>query len=409
MKSLINKTNGSLFLIACMAGLLSACTLGDVSEELNNQELSAEEIEAASQILGNSLSDDNDGIFSSLNDALSTVSSSGFEDNGRFKSHDDDDHRGDHRRNDYSGRGGERNYEYNYDPETGTHTLSFDREVMAENFQKSMSAVLTYIFTNVDGDFIAAPRINSESIENIDFTSSKSGSVMSRFRDSEFSRADTFSITGVSDASTFLTIDGTHYGNGTFSGVTRDGDTFSRSFVNEINFLDIVINKDTVAAYGNLAQGVTGTLTYDLNIFRTNNGEESGKNVSGTIEMDGDGTALLRFKNINRLFKVNLRSGFVTDDEDELESNVIAVDTLNQTVTLRDDLVVVITDRTEIEGDDGLDSLEDVFRALENNFTVKAEVEGYRNPQNRSEFIADEIEFEMDGDDDSDDDDDDDD
>ncbi|HBX65749.1 MAG TPA: hypothetical protein DEG32_06200, partial [Balneolaceae bacterium] len=63
MKSLINRTNGSLFLIACVAGLLSACTLGDVSDEINNQELSAEEIEAASQILGNSLSDDNDGIF----------------------------------------------------------------------------------------------------------------------------------------------------------------------------------------------------------------------------------------------------------------------------------------------------------------------------------------------------------
>ncbi|HBX65748.1 MAG TPA: hypothetical protein DEG32_06195, partial [Balneolaceae bacterium] len=201
--------------------------------------------------------------------------------------HDDDDRRGDHRRNDYSGRGGERNYQYEYDPQTGTHTLSFDREVMNENFEKTMSAVLTYIFTNMDGDFIAAPRINSERIENIDFTSSKSGSVMSRFRDSEFSRSDTFSITGVSDASTFLTIDGNHYGNGTFSGVTRDGDTFERSFVNVINFLDIVINKDTVAAYGNLSQGVTGTLTYDLNIFRTNNGEETGKNVSGTIEMEG--------------------------------------------------------------------------------------------------------------------------
>ncbi|HBX65747.1 MAG TPA: hypothetical protein DEG32_06190, partial [Balneolaceae bacterium] len=91
--------------------------------------------------------------------------------------------------------------------------------------------------------------------------------------------------------------------------------------------------------------------------------------------------ALLRFKNINRLFKVNLRSGFVTDDEDELESAVASVDTLNQTVTLRNDIVVVITDRTEIEGDDGLETLEDVLRALENNFTVKAEVEGYRNPQ----------------------------
>jgi hypothetical protein len=128
--------------------------------------------------------------------------------------------------------------------------------------------------------------------------------------------------------------------------------------------------------------------------------------------MNGDGTALLRFENLNKLFKVNLRSGFVSDNEIDLESPVVAVDTLNQTITLQNDLLVLITDRTEIEGDDGLTSLEAVARALEANIAVKAEVEGYRNPQNRSEFIADEIEFERgddDDDDDADDDDDDDD
>lgn len=128
--------------------------------------------------------------------------------------------------------------------------------------------------------------------------------------------------------------------------------------------------------------------------------------------MDGDGTALLRFANINRLFRVNLRSGFVTDDDDELESVVAAVDTLDQTVTLSNDILVVITDRTEIEGDDELETLEAVARALEAGSTVIAEVEGYRNPNNRLEFIADEIEFEFSDDDDDgngDDDDDDDD
>jgi hypothetical protein len=375
---------------------------------LKNQELTAEEIEAASQIMGNALSDDNDGIFSSLNDALATVSSSGFETNSRFKGHDDDDHRGNKHHDDYSGRGGERNYEYSYEPETGIHTLSFDREVMNNNFEKSMSAILTYIFTDIDGEFIAAPRLNSESIENIDFTSSKTGSSMNRFRDSEFSRADTFSITGVSNATSLITIDGNHYGNGTFNGVTPSGNTFERSFVNEIKFLDIEINKDTVAFYGDLSRGVTGTLTYDLNIFKSRNGDQTSKNITGTIEMDGNGTALLRFKNINRLFRVNLRSGFVMDDDNEVESGVVAVDTLNQTVTLQNDLLVVITDRTEIEGDDGLDTLEDVARALENGFAVKAEVEGYQNPENSSEFIADEIEFERAGDSDDDNDEDDD-
>lgn len=409
MKSLFNKLPIKILSIALLAGLMSACTLGDFSDDIEDQQLTEEEIEAASQIMGQTLSDDSDGIFSSLSDAVSTVSSNGFETNPRFKGHDDDDD--DHRRGDYSGRGNEHNYQYSYDPETGTHTLSFEREVMNENFLKSMSALLTYVFTDVDGAFIAAPHENQSSIENIDFTSSKSGNMKNRHRSSEFSRVDTFAITGVSDAASTLTIDGNHYGNGTFNGVSESGNTFERSYVNEINLLDVQVNKDSVAQYGSLAHGVTGTLTYEINIFKNKNGEESSKTISGTIEMDGDGTALLRFKNINRLFRIHLKSGFVTDDQDELESVVVAVDTLNQTVTLRDDILVVITNRTEIEGDDELESLEAVSRALEAGLTVFTEVEGYRNPDNRSEFIADEIEFELsdDEDDNSDSDDDDDD
>lgn len=405
MKALFKKIPTPFLPLITLAAIISACTLGEVPEEIN-QELTAEEIEAASQIMGEALSDDNDGVFSSLNDALTTVSSSGFGSDSRMKDDDDDDDEDDDRKG-YSGRGGERNYQYNYDAETGTHTIQFERTVDKENFQKNLTAVLTYVFTDINGEFIAAPRMNRERIENIDFTSDKNGTTQNRFRSSEFARADTFSVTGVSSATTIMTIDGVHYGNGTVNGVTGNGDTFERSYVNEISFLDIQINKDSVAQSGSLANGVTGTLNYELTIFRSTNGNGSSKTITGTIEMNGDGTALLKFANINRLFRVNLSSGFVTDEDDELEATVSAVDTLNQTVTLDNDIVVVITGRTEVEGDDELESLEAVAMALSAGKAVKAEVEGYQNPNDSSEFIADEIEFEYsdDGDDDSDDDD----
>jgi hypothetical protein len=390
------KPVGYLFITAL---LFSACTLGDVSDELNNNELTPEELDAASQIMGQALSDDNDGIFASLNDALATVSDSGFE-TAPAKLKDDDD---------YSGRGGESNFQYNYDPDTGTHTISFDRQVNAPNFEKNLSAVLTYIFTDIDGGFVVQPRVNRDQIENIAFTASRTGDISNRFRNSEFSRADTFAIGGLSNATTLLTLDGYHYGNGSFTGVRPNGNTFERSYVNEISFLDIEINKDTVAYYGSLQQGVTGTLTYEMSIFRNNNGNESTKTVSGTIEMDGDGTALLRFQNLNKIFRVNLSSGIVTDDEDELEAAVSSVDIENNTVTLSNDIIVIISSRTEVEGDDGLESLEDVETALQNGLSIMAEVEGYTNPQNPLEFIADEIEFELEDDDDNDEDDDDDD
>ena len=399
MKTQLQKFTKLSIYIIMPALLISACSLGDVSDEISNTELTPEEIDAASQIMGQALSDDNDGVFASLNDALATVSDEGFG-TGTAKLKDDDDDDDDY----YSGRGGESNYQYEYDPQTGTHTLSFDREVSTPNFQKNLSAVLTYIFTDIDGGFISQPRVNKESIENIAFTASKNGNIENRFRSSEFSRADTFAIGGLSSVTPVMTLDGFHYGNGSFSGVRPNGDTFERSYVNEISFLDIEINKDTLAYYGTLQQGVTGTLSYEMNIFRNNNGNESTKTISGTIVMDGDGTALLRFQNLNKLFRVNLKTGFVSDDEEDLEQTVTSVDIDNQTVTLSNDVLVIITERTEFEGDDGLESLEEVAAALESGLSVYAEVEGYRNPQNQFEFIADEIEFELEESEDDDDD-----
>ncbi|MDR9417087.1 MAG: hypothetical protein RI564_12450, partial [Gracilimonas sp.] len=127
MKTLIKQLPNSIFLLILTAVLLSACTLGDVSDDLKNQELTPEEIEAASQILGQALSDDNEGVFSSLNDALTTVSSSGFGSESRMKMDDDDDE--EEESDNYSGRGGEHNYQHDYDRQTGTHTISFDRSI----------------------------------------------------------------------------------------------------------------------------------------------------------------------------------------------------------------------------------------------------------------------------------------
>ncbi|MEX2603162.1 MAG: hypothetical protein WD361_03115 [Gracilimonas sp.] len=399
MKTSIFTSIPNMLVVGLLALAMSACTLGDVSDELNNNELTAEEMEEASQIIGQSLSDDNDGVFSSLNDALSNVSSDGFT-TSAFQKGNSNDH-------DYSGRGDENNYQYHYDPETGTHTISFERSVTEENFRKNMSALLTYVFTDINGEYISRPRAERERIESIDFTSDKSGNMQNRHRNGEFSRADTFSIDGVSDATAILAIDGKHYGNGTFHGVRGNGNTFQRTYSNKIDFLDIQINKGVVAENGSLDEGVTGTLSYELNMYKNNNGDESTKTVSGTIQMNGDGTALLRFKNVAKMFRIHLQSGIVTDDDAEIEANVIGIDVENNTVSLENDILVIITERTEVEFDDGLNSLQDVQRAIAAGLTVQAEVEGYRNPDNKREFIADEIEFEM-GDDDNDDEEDDD-
>ncbi|MFN1833616.1 hypothetical protein AB2B38_000020 [Balneola sp. MJW-20] len=392
MKSLTFFTKPTSLLILISATMISACTLGDINTDVPNTQLTEQELNEAGQILGQAIANDNDGLFGSIGDAIANVSESGIgTDSGRLKSDDDDD--------DYSGRGGERNYSYSYDPDTGIHTIQFNRTVTKPNFSKELNALLTYKFTDAEGGFIAAPRMNRDRIENIDYTSNRDGSVSSLYKNSEFIRIDTFSVTGVSDANPVLGIEGKHESSGDFNGVRKNGDTFEKNYVVEFEILDVQIEKDSVAANGNLSSGVTGTINYEMSFYKNRNGDSSTKTVSGTIEMDGDGSALLKFARFAKIFKVNLKSGFVTDDDDsdesEKEAEVISVDVENSTVTLANDLTVILTDRTEIKGEEGLETLQQVADALAAGTRVEAEVEGYRNPDDRSQIIAEEIEFEL--------------
>lgn len=374
----------------------SACSLGDLNSEIESNNLTPAELEEASLILGQALSDDTDGVFGSINDALSNVSSNGFTTQTALKGMNDDDD---------SGRGSERNYSYNYNLETGVHSISFQRSVNKPNFAKSLTAEMTYIFTDVDSNFISQPRVNRDLIEDIDFTSFKSGDTEAPYRSSDFSRADTFAIRGLSDASTTLIIDGIHNGNGSMNAVRKNGETFEKSFANQIIFTDITIDKAVVQQNGDLTAGVTGTLSYEMTMFKNNNGNQETKNVSGTIELTGDGTALLRFQNFEKLFKVNLNTGFVQSEDDEIESLVVSVNLNQRTVLLENGITVRITGRTEFEGDNNLNSLVDVDAALSAGSTIMAEVEGFRTPENRNVVIAEEIEFDFhEGDDDDEDD-----
>ncbi|HCT52842.1 MAG TPA: hypothetical protein DF712_10310 [Balneola sp.] len=237
-------------------------------------------------------------------DAVSTVGKDGisYGDN-RNKANSDDN----------SGRGRESSYSYTYDPDTGMHTLQYDRSVNKNSFSKSISLLNTYIFKSPEGEFIVHPRANADSIESVDFTGNKSGSVNSRRGSSEFARADTFAIAGLHSTSSIVSIDGTHHGEGSASGFTRDSVEVSRDFTVDIEFLNVEIEKDTVEANGNLEQGVTGTLNYSIVLNKSFGDEADNQVIEGTIELTGDGTALLRFKKVAKVVRFSLKDGSTQD------------------------------------------------------------------------------------------------
>ncbi|MGF1671347.1 MAG: hypothetical protein ACFCU6_12930, partial [Balneolaceae bacterium] len=72
---------------------------------------------------------------------------------------------------------------------------------------------------------------------------------------------------------------------------------------------DVKIDKALVIENGNLEEGVTGFMRYELIKSHTVNGETREKTVSGSIEFEGDGTALLRFDRAGKLFRIALKNG----------------------------------------------------------------------------------------------------
>lgn len=374
------------FSLIALLILISGCSISGIDKQ--EEEITQEDLQAASRILGESLSDETSGVMGSLTDAITGISSDGFVRTTSAKSMSDDDEN--------SGRGRESNFSYSYDPETGTHTLAFLRSITKPDFSKSVKDTLKYIFTDNNGSFIAAPRVNRDRIETIDFKGSREGMLNSPRRNSFFVRQDTFLIDGVSQASNLLLIDGVHNGEGNFRGTNGQGNTLERDYQLEINFLNVQIDKEVVRQNQSLEQGVTGTLTYEMVVEKTNNGSSSTKTLRGTIEMNGDGTALLRFERFQKLFQINLDDGDVHDHDDEFEGRVTSVNIQNSTLTLAGGRVVRITEDTNIENDGDLFSLQEVADVLQAGKHVEAEGDGFIEG---NVFVATHAKFETEDDD----------
>jgi len=365
--------------------VVTSCTLSGI-DKTNNNEITDADLQAASQILGESLSDQNDGIMSSLNDAVTTISQNGFI-RTSAKSVASNTTQGE---DSNSGRGSETNINYTYDPATGTHTLTFDRNVNHTDFTKSVSDTLKYIFTDINGDFISAPRQQRDRIETIDFKGKREGTIVSPKKNSNFSRVDTFLIDGVSNATAIMSIDGVHHGQGSMEVKKDNGDQLSRNYQVDINFLNIKIDKRIVKANNSLEQGVTGTLSWQMVIEKKNNGNNAVKTIRGTVEMNGDGSALLRFKKFEKLFRIRLNDGNVSDQDSEFEGSIESVNIDHHTLQLNSGRTIKLTENTVIDPESDLTTLKQAAAVLENGGRVKAVGKGHVDGD---VFVASNIKF----------------
>jgi hypothetical protein len=292
---------------------LQACTSDlDAQPEL----LSEAEAEMAAEVVAATLSDEESGVISSLYDAFSTFDSKGIQYGNRpptgGKPKSEDGASG-------SGRGHERKFQHTYDSTSGTHTVAFERSFEKGPFSKSISKVSTYQYRDTSGAFIATPRMQRDRIESIAYTALVEGEMARRDTSITFSRSDTMLIRGVHVTSAELQMDGRHSATGRRpmrpgrgsdrptgpGGPGARPDSTIKPYAVEFVFTGIRVDKAAVQEGDSLENAISGTIDYTLR-YRED-GEE--KVVEGTIDLEGDGAAVVRFRSITHWVRFALSDG----------------------------------------------------------------------------------------------------
>lgn len=354
--------------------LLSACS---IQQPPLSSVPDAVDVDMATRIVAESLSDQNDGAIAALTDALTRVGPTGLV---RLTGTGLPDTAG------TSGRGLESGFSYSFQPDSAIHMAQFSRSVVKPGYGKSVTIRTRHRYLEPGGV-----------LDGMVFNGFRSGVITTDLMSSTFSRTDQWAVTGLSPTSATLTIDGWHRGDGTLGNVR---------YAIDIRFLNIAIDRTLALATKSLSQGVTGTMTYAVRMERTDLASPLVKTLNGTVEFRGDGTALMRYGTVAdapRTLSVNTGKPL---EDDEFEGVVQSID--GRHIVLTNGERIEIPTDSVIDPDGDYLSLAQVATAIANGVRVKAEGEltGTSTSANR---VASVVEFESDSDEDGGGDDDDDD
>ena len=337
------------------------------------------ELRLTGQIIGESVSEGDNGVLSSFSEAFALPTPNGLiQGNSIFPAGNYDRVNG---------------YTYSYDPARGVHQVEFSQNNDIVVTQAASVYNLKYTFHRSDGSLIADPPGDANSIESVVFEGRRSGSIETANKRSFFSRTDQIVIGGLNAASGILTIDGFHSGEGSFTRTDTNGVSIQRDYVLDMNFLDIRIERARVEQNRNFRTGVSGALSYESTITSNGQGGSQNRIVNGTLEFNGDGTALLRFFNVIDQYRLRLQSGELFD-EDEFEGSVVNASTGQNSFTLANGQRIKINQNTLIADDGDFLTLAEVAAAVDSNIRVIAEGEYYRPNPTENLWIATEVEFE---------------
>lgn len=356
--------------------MLAGCSIDGYDN--TSESVTQDEVLLAGQIIGESISENQGGMLSTFSEAFAVPTPTGLTvgpsllSSGSFRNHD--------------------NFSHSYDTETGEHHVTY--VVRRENplLSSSTDVKLTYIFYDAGENPIEFPEQEMNRIEAVDFSSNQSGSITTGSKNSIFSRADRILMYGLTGQSETLTIDGFHSAEGVFSVSDTSGNQIQREYTLDMNYLDIRIDKSVVLSNRNFRNGVNGALSYESTVKGVTGASEGTKIVNGTVELNGDGTALLNFRKQIEPIRLRLDDGNVFDD-DEFEGRITRVDIENSIFTIANGQRIEVNSQTDISDGD-YQSLSEVATAIAVNQRIVAKGDYFQPDENVNLWVATEVEFE---------------
>jgi hypothetical protein len=298
------KTNHlKAWMAAILVGItFTACDTVNTTDDA----LTEQDIQAIQAVIGDALSDQSEGLMSELYDITGGISPTGIEEVQHHVTGEGT--RTQHRPR----RGQDMDYHGNYDGDTGWHTIAFRRLYEGPLFQKYMAALLQYRFSTEEGRWIEWPQRQAGNIFTIEFQGEREGYARGVFRNSDYLRKGSWVLDGYNTG--VMELAGRQNNTGSMSVTLRDGGMIEREFDLGFEVVDVTISKPGEQEE-RLEYLVTGNIHYQITLKHTRNGETRLVENRGTIELNGDGSALMRLMGLPRVVRIDLATGEVDPEQ----------------------------------------------------------------------------------------------
>lgn len=325
-----------LFYILPFLFLLTHCTLdGFNTDELDV--LTEDVLENASLILGDVISEDSNGIFLSVQDAIAIVAGQGIQPKEKSTTQNDTKEKFDYISD----------YKAWYEKDTGKHIIMFNRFSYNNRSQEKDS--LNYIYQDKDGDFIIYPQEQENEIESIRYSGFKEGLIDKTQYDTmrEYVFEPTiYQQTQYSQKSDFLIyydlndrqqpkIEGLHTEKGRILSMSEKEETKQTNYEFKMDFLDLRLNikkrfdEDELAGVRQESSDVQvdidhrrrkgyvdfiGITEWEMISTEGREQEDNRTKLSGSMIYEGNGLVIVKFDNSDQTIILDAKTGVNVND-----------------------------------------------------------------------------------------------